>query len=104
VKIANPNLCIVGSTTPSDLWAAFSSASTADGFASRFLVFDAGGKRPEWIDAPLDVSDPPQELMKALQHLIDVRPIGNIAKRRTGRFSRSARSGAPAPASGSTTW
>lgn len=85
VKIANPNLNICGSTTPADLWAAFSSASTADGLLPRFLVFEADGDRPLPVRNPADVSDVPRSLVKALHAILDIRPIGNIATATNGK-------------------
>jgi hypothetical protein len=85
VRIANPNLNICGATTPADVWKAFSSASSEDGLLPRFLVFDAGKDRPEWIDDPLDVSDPPQELVNKLKHLLSVKPLGNLAEATNGK-------------------
>jgi hypothetical protein len=86
VRIANPNLNICGATTPGDVWKAFSSASSEDGLLPRFLVFDAGDKRPPINKRPLDVSDPPQELVRRLQALLDARPLGNLAQATNGKI------------------
>lgn len=50
VEIINPNLCIFGASTPEDFWSAFSSGNVSDGLLPRFLIFDAGRKRPATVD------------------------------------------------------
>lgn len=78
VPILNPNLCIYGASTPSDLWGNFSSSSAADGFLPRWLIFDGGDDRPEDLDATADVFDPPASIRKAIHALLDTRPSGNF--------------------------
>lgn len=78
VPILNPNFCVYGASTPSDLWGNFSSGSAADGFLPRWLVFDGGTVRGEYQDPTADVFDPPAHLRKALHTLLDVRPSGNL--------------------------
>lgn len=78
VPIINPNLCVHGVSTPSDLWKAFSSASAEDGLLPRFLIFDAGMNRPEIVEPSADPSVPPMALVSRLRALMDVRPKGNL--------------------------
>lgn len=78
VMIRNPHLCIYGASTPSDMWKAFDSASGEDGLLARFLVFEAGDKRPEWREPLADISEAPARLRQRVIDLMNVRPGGNL--------------------------
>lgn len=65
--IHNPNVCIYGTSTPDAFWKALASGSVADGFLPRFIMLDAGTKRPAPRDPIAKVSSPPSELIGAIQ-------------------------------------
>lgn len=76
--IYNPNVCIYGTSTPDAFWKALGSGSIADGFLPRFIVLDAGNKRPASVDPKAKVSAPPKALVKAVQDLVAHRNGGNL--------------------------
>lgn len=78
VMIRNPHFCVYGASTPVDMWKAFDSASGEDGLLARFLILEAGEKRPAWRSPPADVSEAPLVLRKRIQDLMNVRPSGNL--------------------------
>jgi len=79
VPLVNPNLCVYGASTPTDLWGNFNSGAAADGFLPRWLVFDVGDREAVEKDAAASVFDPPEHLRKGLHAILDARPRGNLA-------------------------
>lgn len=67
VRIFNPNLSILGVSTPSDFWSAVTSARGSDGFLPRFLLFNAEGTKPGRVKPVKSVEEPPIELVEDLQ-------------------------------------
>lgn len=67
VRIFNPNLSILGLSTPSDFWTAVTSARGSDGFLPRFLLFNAQGTKPKRVKPVQSVEEPPAELVEGLQ-------------------------------------
>lgn len=78
VPIINPHLCMFGASTPEDLWAAFSSASTSDGLLARFLVFNGDSDEDDWVEPKISLTDPPHALRRKVIDLLEVRPKGNL--------------------------
>lgn len=76
VEIINPNLCIFGASTPEDFWSAFSSGNVSDGLLPRFLIFDAGRKRPATVDPTADPKEPPEAVVKGIRAVLAARPKG----------------------------
>ena len=69
VRLYNPNLVMLGMSTPSDFWSAVSSARTFDGFLARFLIFNVTAKKPGLTTPTADEAVPPARLIKASQDL-----------------------------------
>lgn len=65
--IHNPNVCIYGTSTPDAFWKALASGSVADGFLPRFIMLDAGTKRPAPRDPLANIDSPPTSLIDAIQ-------------------------------------
>ncbi|RVN04096.1 bifunctional DNA primase/polymerase [Sinorhizobium meliloti] len=68
--IHNPNVCIYGTSTPEAFWKALASGSVADGFLPRFIMLDAGTKRPPPRDPLASVDAPPSSLVDAIQAFV----------------------------------
>lgn len=78
VPIYCPNLCIYGTSTPSDLWGHVSSTAAADGFLPRWLIFDGGTKAAEEREPLASIRTPPESLRRAVHEMLDIRPKGNL--------------------------
>lgn len=76
--IHNPNVCIYGTSTPDAFWKALASGSVADGFLPRFIMLDAGQKRPAPRDPSAPVSKPPKALIEAIQAFVVHKFGGNL--------------------------
>ncbi len=84
VHLNEPNLCLYGTGTPDDLFAALDRGAVADGFLGRFLCFLVDEDVPQRVPRlPDDV--PPPELVERLQAL-DRRtaPTGNLTGASSG--------------------
>lgn len=69
--IYNPNLSILGFSTPTDFWKRFSEEQVRDGLLPRFL-FIAAEDEPNFVDDP-KYREPPEDLVDSLKNLIDAR-------------------------------
>lgn len=69
VKLFNPNLSILGLSTPSDFWSAVTSARGSDGFLPRFLLFNIDAPKAKRVKPMASVGQPPEDLIKAVQSL-----------------------------------
>lgn len=76
VEIHNPNLCIFGASTPEDFWSAFQSGNVSDGLLPRFLIFDAGEKRPATVEPTADPREPPKKVLDGVAAVLAARPSG----------------------------
>lgn len=63
VELCNPNLIVLGMSTPGDFWSAVSSARASDGFLARFLIFNITTKKPGKVTPVAKRSSPPQRLI-----------------------------------------
>ena len=80
VRIFNPNLSILGTSTPSDFWSAVTSARGSDGFLPRFLLFNADGAKPKRAKPVQSAEEPPTELVQDLRAVYSaVYGRGNLA-------------------------
>lgn len=62
-KLYNPNLSIYGTSTPDDFWMTLTSSRTSDGFLPRFILFNACGENPEFVEEPVQRQDDPPECL-----------------------------------------
>lgn len=76
--IHNPNVCIYGTSTPDAFWKSLASGSVADGFLPRFIVLDAGTKRPAPRDPLENVDSPPNRLIEAVREFTVHKFGGNL--------------------------
>lgn len=65
-KIYNPNLCIHGTSTPDQFWAALSSASAEDGLLPRLVLFLVEGERPDAVKPERDTAWVPGWLLERM--------------------------------------
>jgi hypothetical protein len=80
VKIFNPNLSILGLSTPSDFWSAVTSARGSDGFLPRFLLFNIDTPKPKRVKPAASGGQPPPRLIERVQALYcAVYGTGNLA-------------------------
>lgn len=77
--IYNPNVCIYGTSTPDAFWKSLASGSVADGFLPRFIMLDAGTKRPAPRDPIANVDRPPTSLIDAIQSFTVHKFGGNLS-------------------------
>lgn len=84
IHLNEPNLCLYGTGTPDDLFAALDRGAVADGFLGRFLCFMVDDDVPPRMPRlPSDV--PPPELVAQLQALERrTAPTGNLAGSSSG--------------------
>lgn len=68
-KIHNPNLSILGMSTPSDFWSAVTSARGADGFLPRFMLFNIDSPKPDRVTPTASKGNPPPRLIERLKAL-----------------------------------
>jgi hypothetical protein len=80
VKLFNPNLSILGLSTPSDFWSAVTSARGSDGFLPRFLLFNIDTPKPKRVKPEASGGQPPADLVEAVRALYSaVYGRGNLA-------------------------
>lgn len=77
--IYNPNVCIYGTSTPDAFWKSLASGSVADGFLPRFIMLDAGTKRPSPREPIANVDRPPTTLIDAIQSFTVHKFGGNLS-------------------------
>jgi hypothetical protein len=77
--IHNPNVCIYGTSTPEAFWKSLASGSVADGFLPRFIMLDAGTKRPAPREPIANVDRPPTALIEAIQAFVVHKFGGNLS-------------------------
>lgn len=76
--IYNPCVSVYGTSTPTTFWNAMESSNVADGFLPRFIILDAGSKRPPMVKPQHREDKPPQWLVKALQDFVSIKIGGNL--------------------------
>lgn len=69
--IFNPNVCIYGTSTPETFWRSMESGNIADGFLPRFIILDAGTKRPEQVKPTHREDNPPTWLVEKVQTFVN---------------------------------
>jgi hypothetical protein len=80
VKLFNPNLSILGLSTPSDFWSAVTSARGSDGFLPRFLLFNIDTPKSKRVKPNASGGHPPADLVEAVRALYcAVYGSGNLA-------------------------
>lgn len=77
--IHNPNVCIYGTSTPDAFWKSLASGSVADGFLPRFIMLDAGTKRPAPREPLANMDRPPTLLIEAIQDFAVHKFGGNLS-------------------------
>jgi len=77
-RIYNPTLCIHGTSTPEQFWAALSSASAEDGLLPRLILFHVTGEKPESVKPSRDVREVPYLLMERMASVAGI----NVAAKR----------------------
>jgi len=83
--IYNPHVCLYGTSTPVQFWAALTSAHALDGTLNRMLVIDAGDERP--VPARnMEITPPPPELVDRIRALADFTPGGGNIKNAGGEI------------------
>ena len=75
VVVHNPNLSILGLTTPDDFWNAMTGAGVSDGLLPRFVIVPALGARPASCE-PLRETEPPKDIVDECRRLVSVKPLG----------------------------
>lgn len=77
--IVNPNVCLLGLTTPEPLWDSLNSGSIEDGSLARFLIFTARESYAKRNKTPALASDIPPRLLDGLKAIAGATAGGNIA-------------------------
>src|SRR5690606_2000694 len=77
-RIYNPTLCIHGTSTPEQFWAALSSASAEDGLLPRLILFHVTGEKPDTVKPSRDVREVPYLLMERMASVAGI----NVAAKR----------------------
>lgn len=84
VAIRFPNLCIYGTSTPTDLWGNVTGSAAADGFLPRWLVFEPSPKKARRRKPTATIFEvdgeggPPEALRLAIRNLLDAGYRGNL--------------------------
>lgn len=82
VVIEQPNLCLLGTTVPTNLYKGLSYENAVDGFLSRMLIFETDDDIPELQCDKNVLIDPPIEIIDQVKALIrkpiNMHPSGNI--------------------------
>lgn len=82
VNIEQPNLCILGTTVPTNLYKGLSYENAVDGFLSRMLIFETDDDIPEKQRGKNFLMKPPVEIIDQVKALIkkpiNMQPKGNI--------------------------
>ncbi|THD38320.1 MAG: hypothetical protein E7773_00775 [Sphingomonas sp.] len=77
VPIVAPHLCILGMSTPSAWWSAFSTANAENGLLPRILIFDAGKDLPDEVTPAVSRREVPASIIEGLHASLDIG--GNLA-------------------------
>jgi hypothetical protein len=76
--IFNPNVCIYGTSTPETFWRGLESGNIADGFLPRFIILDAGTRRPNLVKPQEREEKPPKWLLDQIVAFCSIKIGGNL--------------------------